>query len=408
MSAPTHAPMTAFVQASGQLLVGGVPLTQIAERVGSTPFYAYDRALLRARAQQLRTAFPPRVKLHYAMKANPMPAVVALMATLVEGIDVASAGELKVALDAGADAREVSFAGPGKREVELRQALAAGVLVNVESAREVRVLAALSQQLGLPARIAVRVNPDFELKGSGMKMGGGPKQFGVDVEDVPALLADIDAAGLGFEGFHLFAGSQNLKAESICEAQQKSYALALRLAGHARAPVKFLNLGGGFGIPYFPGERPLELEPIAANLHELAGRAARELPEASLVIELGRYLVGEAGVYVTRIVDRKVSRGQVFLVTDGGLNHHLSASGNFGQVIRKNYPVAIGNRMGAPTEVASVVGPLCTPLDLLADRMELPVAEVGDLVVIYQSGAYGASASPQAFLGHPACVEVLV
>jgi diaminopimelate decarboxylase len=408
VSAPTHAPITAFGQANGQLLVGGLPLMQLADRVGSTPFYAYDRTLLRARAQQLRTAFPPQVKLHYAMKANPMPAVVALMATLVEGIDVASAGELKVALDAGADAREVSFAGPGKREVELRQALAAQVLVNVESAREVRVLAALSQQLGLPARIAVRVNPDFELKGSGMKMGGGPKQFGVDVEDVPGLLADIDAGGLGFEGFHLFAGSQNLKAESICEAQQKSYALALRLAEHARAPVKFLNLGGGFGIPYFPGERPLELAPIAANLHDLAARAERELPEASLVIELGRYLVGEAGVYVTRIVDRKVSRGHVFLVTDGGLNHHLSASGNFGQVIRKNYPVAIGNRMDAPTEVASVVGPLCTPLDLLADRMELPVAEVGDLVVVYQSGAYGASASPQAFLGHPACVEVLV
>jgi diaminopimelate decarboxylase len=408
MSAPIHAPMTAFAQANGELQVGGLPITQLAERVGSTPFYAYDRALLRARAAELRAAFPARVKLHYAMKANPMPAVVALMATLVEGIDVASAGELKVALDAGADAREVSFAGPGKREPELRQALAAGVLVNVESAREVRVLAALSQQLALPARIAVRVNPDFELKGSGMKMGGGPKQFGVDVEDVPALLADIDAAGLGFEGFHLFAGSQNLKAESICEAQQKSYALAQRLAEHARAPVKFLNLGGGFGIPYFPGERPLDLAPIAANLHELAARAERELPDASLVIELGRYLVGEAGLYVTRVVDRKVSRGQVFLVTDGGLNHHLSASGNFGQVIRKNYPVAIGNRMGAPTEATSVVGPLCTPLDLLADRMELPVAQVGDLVVIYQSGAYGASASPQAFLGHPACVEVLV
>jgi len=409
MSTPVHAPMTGFAQANGELLVGGLPLTQLAERVGNTPFYAYDRALLRARADALRSAFPARVKLHYAMKANPMPAVVALMATLVEGIDVASAGELKVALDAGADAREVSFAGPGKRDVELRQALAAQVLVNVESAREVRVLGALSQQLGLPARIAVRVNPDFELKGSGMKMGGGPKQFGVDVEDVPALLAEIDAAGLGFEGFHLFAGSQNLKAESICEAQQKSYALALRLAEHARAPVRFLNLGGGFGIPYFPGERPLDLEPIAANLHELAARAGRELPAASLVIELGRYLVGEAGLYVTRVVDRKVSRGQVFLVTDGGLNHHLSASGNFGQVIRKNYPVAIGNRMGAAaTEVASVVGPLCTPLDLLADRMELSVAEVGDLVVVYQSGAYGASASPQAFLGHPACVEVLV
>jgi diaminopimelate decarboxylase len=410
MTAPVHASMSHFAHdANGELLVGGVPLTRLAARVGSTPFYAYDRALLRARAQALRAAFPARVKLHYAMKANPMPALVAFMAREVEGIDVASAGELKVALDAGADPREVSFAGPAKRDAELQQALAAGVLVNVESAREVRALAAQSQQLGLPARVAVRVNPDFELKGSGMKMGGGPKQFGVDADQVPALLAEIHALGLAFEGFHLFAGSQNLKAESICEAQQKSYELALRLAEHARAPVRFLNLGGGFGIPYFPGERPLEVSPIAANLHDLAARAGRELPEASLVIELGRYLVGEAGVYVARVIDRKVSRGQVFLVTDGGLHHHLSASGNFGQVIRKNYPVAVGNRMGATTtEVASVVGPLCTPLDLLADRMDLPVAEVGDLVVVYQSGAYGASASPQAFLGHPACVEVLV
>jgi diaminopimelate decarboxylase len=407
--APVHSQMNQFAVEDGELVVGELPLTRLAERVGQTPFYAYDRARLRARAAELRALLPAGVKLHYAMKANPMPAVVALMATLVDGIDVASAGELKVALDAGADPAEISFAGPGKRDPELRQSVAAGVLVNVESARELPVLAAASQALGVPARVALRVNPDFELKGSGMKMGGGPKQFGVDVEQVPALLADIERNGLAFEGFHLFAGSQNLRAESICEAQQKSYALAVRLAEHAPSPVKFLNLGGGFGIPYFPGEQPLALQPIADNLHELAGRARTELPAASLVIELGRFLVGEAGIYVTRIVDRKVSRGQVFLVTDGGLNHHLSASGNFGQVLRKNYPVIVGNRVDATArEVASVVGPLCTPLDLLADRMDLPMAEVGDLVVVFQSGAYGASASPQAFLGHPACLEVLV
>jgi diaminopimelate decarboxylase len=343
------------------------------------------------------------------MKANPMPALVCFMAGLVEGIDVASAGELKVALDAGADPDEISFAGPGKREAELRQAVAAGVLVNVESMREVGLLARIGNELGLAARVAVRVNPDFELKGSGMRMGGGPKQFGVDVEQVPELLSAVARAGLAFEGFHLFAGSQNLRADSICEAQLKSYELALRLAELAPAAVRFLNLGGGFGIPYFPGEEPLDLQPIGDNLARLAARARSEMPDAAVVIELGRYLVGEAGVYVTRIVDRKVSRGQVFLVTDGGLNHHLSASGNFGQVIRKNYPVTIGNRCEpGPREVASVVGPLCTPLDLLADRMDLPVAQVGDLVVVFQSGAYGASASPQAFLGHPPCIEVLV
>ena len=406
---PTHVPMQQFATADGELVIGGHKLSVLAERVGSTPFYAYDRALLRERVQSLRDALPAAVKLHYAMKANPMPAVVGWMAGLVDGIDVASAGELKVALDAGADPAEVSFAGPGKRDVELRQAVAAGVLVNVESSRELPVLARASQDLGVPARVAVRVNPDFELKGSGMKMGGGPKQFGIDVELLPALLAEVGRLGLAFEGFHLFAGSQNLRAASICEAQLKSYELALRLSDLAPAPLKFLNLGGGFGIPYFPGDARLELAPIGDNLAQLVDRARTELPEASLVIELGRYLVGEAGVYVTRIVDRKVSRGKVYLVTDGGLNHHLSASGNFGQVIRKNYPVTIGNRVDATAcETASVVGPLCTPLDLLADQMELPVAQIGDLAVVFQSGAYGASASPQGFLGQAPLTEVLV
>ena len=406
---PVHALMDQFSVDGGELVVGGERLSLLAARVGQTPFYAYDRGLLRARVAQLRAALPEAVKLHYAMKANPMPAVVAFMAGLVDGIDVASSGELKVALDAGANPQEVSFAGPGKRDAELRQAVAARVLVNLESFREIPVLAKISNELGLPARVAVRVNPDFELKGSGMKMGGGPKQFGVDVEQMPALMAQIKAAGLAFEGFHLFAGSQNLRPESICEAQLKSFELAVRLAQIAPQPVRFLNLGGGFGIPYFPGEQRLDLTTIGQNLERLLERAKTELPQAEFVIELGRYLVGEAGVYVARVVDRKVSRGQVYLVTDGGLHHHLSASGNFGQVVRKNYPVAIGNRMGAAsTEVASVVGPLCTPLDLLGDRMALPVAQIGDLAVVFQSGAYGASASPHGFLGHPDCVEVLV
>jgi diaminopimelate decarboxylase len=414
---PVHVAMDQFTVDRDELVVGGERISLLAARVGQTPFYAYDRSLLRARVASLRAALPAAVKLHYAMKANPMSAVVAFMTTLVDGVDVASAGELKVALDAGANPQEVSFAGPGKRDAELRQAVASRVLVNLESFREVAPLQAISQELGLPARIAVRVNPDFELKGSGMKMGGGPKQFGVDAEEVPELLRKIGQAGLAFEGFHLFAGSQNLKAESICEAQQKSYELAVRLAKDAPAPVKFLNLGGGFGIPYFPGEQRLDLTPIGANLATLLARAQTELPQAQFVIELGRYLVGEAGVYVARVIDRKVSRGQVFLVTDGGLHHHLSASGNFGQVVRKNYPATIGNRLrgntavdGGPVEreAASIVGPLCTPLDLLADKMSLPAARVGDLAVVFQSGAYGASASPKGFLGHPDCAEVLV
>ncbi len=408
MSAPRHSTQSGWPVADDCLLVGGVPLTRLAERVGRTPFYAYDRRVIHARVAELRRHLPPMVKLHYAMKANPMPSLVAFMAGIVDGIDVASGGELKVALDAGMTPHEISFAGPGKSEAELAQALAAGILVNVESGREVDLLSRLSRESALPARVAVRVNPDFELKSSGMKMGGGPKQFGVDAEVVPELLSKIGRLGLAFEGFHIYSGSQNLKAESICDAQVKTLELARRLSAAAPSPVHVLNIGGGFGIPYFPGEEPLDLGPIGANLRALVTQCQADLPQARLVIELGRYLVGPAGVYVCRVVDRKISRGHVFLVTDGGLHHHLAASGNFGQVIRKNYPVQIGNRMqGARRETASVVGPLCTPLDLLADRMDLAEAQPGDLVVVFQSGAYGSTASPQGFLSHPAPLEVL-
>ena len=404
-----HPALANFTTRQGELVVGGMPLSQLAAEVGSTPFYAYDRALIAQRVARLREALPSSVQLHYAMKANPMPALVRYMNSLVDGIDVASGGELRIAQEAGADPRDISFAGPGKTERELVQALDAGVLVNVESFREIRVLASEGRRTARRARVAVRVNPDFELKSSGMKMGGGPKQFGIDTEQVPDALREIGRAALDFEGFHIFSGSQNLQADAICDAQSNAFELARRLAVHAPSPIRVLNLGGGFGIPYFPGEAALDLEAIGVNLATLAAKAEREMPQARLVVELGRYLVGEAGVYVCRVIDRKLSRGQVFLVTDGGLHHHLAASGNFGQVIRKNYPVIIGNRVDATElETASVVGPLCTPLDLLADRMPLAKAQEGDLVVVFQSGAYGYSASPLGFLGHPAPREVLV
>jgi diaminopimelate decarboxylase len=406
---PVHAAQTLFPVVDNCLQVGGIPLTRLAQRVGSTPFYAYDRALVTERVRQVRAHLPSEVQLHYSIKANPMPALVQHLAGLVDGLDVASSGELKIALDTGKANARISFAGPGKSEAELRQAVAAGVHVHAESEREIRLLAGISAELGMCPQLVLRINPDFELKGSGMRMGGGAKQFGIDAEEAPRMLALAAELGLTVLGFHIFSGSQSLKAEAICEAQAQAIALALRLADGAKDPVRVLNIGGGFGIPYFPGEARLDLEPIGAALARALPRVRAALPEAEVVVELGRYLVGEAGVYVARVVDRKLSRGQVFLVTDGGLHHHLAASGNFGQVIRKNYPVALGNRVKSDeTEVVSVVGPLCTPLDLLAEKMELPRAEVGDLVVVFQSGAYGLSASPGGFLSHPQALEVLV
>jgi len=409
MSHADHAAPPGFPLVDGELTVGGLSVSLLAARVGRTPFYAYDRRLIAERVALLRRVLPAGIELHYAIKANPMPAVVDFLATRVDGMDVASGAELRIALDAGVSPAEVSFAGPGKSDAELQQAVASGVLLNVESMREIQALEAATARIGRPARVAVRVNPGFELKSSGMKMGGGPKPFGIDAEAVPAALAAIGRCGLSFEGFHIFCGSQNLRHEAICDAQTQAMELAVRLAEDAPGPVKRLNLGGGFGIPYFPGDKPLDVAPIGEHLQQIIDTSRARLPDARLVLELGRYLVGEAGVYVPRVVDRKVSRGEVFLVTDGGLHHHLAASGNFGQVIRKNYPVAIGTRASATRqEIVSVVGPLCTPLDVIADRMALPVAEPGDLVVVFQSGAYGLTASPLGFLSHPTPLEVLV
>ncbi|MBM7798505.1 diaminopimelate decarboxylase [Microlunatus panaciterrae] len=366
--------------------------------------------MLTERIGLLRSTLPERLNLSYAMKANPMPAVVQHLAGLVDSIDVASAGELQVALDTPMPASHVSFAGPGKTVPEIRQAVAAGVTIEMESENEARRVVEAGDHLGLRPRAAIRVNPDFRVKGSGMRMGGGPQQFGIDAEQVPDLMANLAAADVDMLGFHVFAGSQNLSAEILVAAQRKTVDLILSLADKSPWPVRYVNLGGGFGIPYFEKDQPLDLGAIGANLAFLVdGVIATELPEARTVIELGRYIVGECGVYVTRVVDRKTSRGEEYVIVDGGLHHQLAASGNFGQVIRRNYPLAIGNRIDEPADAKqTVVGCLCTPLDLLGSGVRLPPAEIGDLVVIFQAGAYGLTASPTAFLGHPAPAEVLV
>jgi diaminopimelate decarboxylase len=403
--------MTAgFGQVAGVLAVGGIPVDRLADRVGGTPFFAYDRALLTGRIGELRAALPADVKLSYAIKANPMPAVVQHLSSLVDAFDVASARETSVALDTPMPADRVSFAGPGKTPAELRQAVAAGVTVELESETEAARVAELADQLGVRPRVAVRVNPDFQVKGSGMRLGGGPQQFGVDAEQVPALLKQLATYDVDVQGFHVFAGSQNLHADILCESQRRTVELVLRLAEHAVDPIRYVNLGGGFGIPYFEKDTPLDIAPIGANLAELLDVSLRPaLPQARVTIELGRYIVGECGVYVTRVLDRKVSRGRTYLVVDGGLHHQLAASGNFGQVIRRNYPLAVATRMDRPaTERFTVVGCLCTPLDLLGDNVLLPDADVGDLVAIFQAGAYGLTASPTAFLSHPEPAEVLV
>ena len=398
-----------FAAIDGVLAVGGVKVTELVERAGGTPLFVYSAELLRERVAQLRAAMPQRLGLHYAVKANPYQPVLQLLAGLVDGLDIASGGELALVQTAGLDTSLVSFAGPGKRDAELQAAIAAGATLNLESEAEGERALAIGERLGVTPRLAIRVNPDFDLKGSGMKMGGGAKPFGLDAERVPALAKRIVAAGVEWRGFHIFAGSQALDAEAIIHTQAQTLDLAARLAGEAGVALPHCNLGGGFGIPYFANDLPVDIGRIGEALGAAFDELPAELADTHFCIELGRYLAGECGVYLTRIVDRKISHGEVFLVCDGGLHHQLAASGNFGTVVRRNYPVAIATRYGAEVEEeASVVGCLCTPLDRLAEKGGFPRADVGDLVAVFCAGAYGASASPAAFLGQGPALEMLI
>jgi diaminopimelate decarboxylase len=380
------------------LTIGG---RSVEELLSSSPLFVYDSAVIRSRITRFRAAFPG-IDLHYAVKANPFAPLLAAMVPLVDGFDVASAGELARVATLG---KAVSFAGPGKTDAELDAAIAAGVTINLESENEADRALAIADRRGAAPRLAVRVNPEFELRGSGMRMGGRASPFGVDAESVPVLVKRLLRAGADWRGFHIFAGSQALDPAAIIDSQAHTLDLAARLAEAAGATPPLVNLGGGFGIPYFPGEQVLDIEAIGAAL--TPGLSA--LPDTRFAIELGRWLVGEAGVYLTRIVDRKESRGETFLVCDGGLNHQLAATGNLGTVVRRNYPVAVATAsLKAPRETVSVVGPLCTPLDRLADQVELPIASPGDVIAIFMAGAYGLTASPWEFLGHPRPGEILV
>jgi diaminopimelate decarboxylase len=393
--------------ATGMLMIGGFPVEALIEQAGDTPLFVYDVALIRETIDRLRRALPPEVALHFAIKANPMPALVKVVAGMVDGLDVASEGEMRIALSTGM--RHISFAGPGKRDRELEAAVVAGVTLNLESEGEAARVLKIAERLGTTPRLAVRVNPDFDLKGSGMRMGGGAKPFGVDTDRAVPLVKMLIGAGADWRGFHIFAGSQALDAAAICETQAQTITLAGQLTDQIGASPPLVNLGGGFGIPYFPNDRPLDVEAVGTNLSALLASRPAGLASSRFAVELGRYLVGESGVYLCRIVDRKISHGEVFLVTDGGLHHQLAASGNFGTVVRRNYPVANASKFSsAASEVSSVVGCLCTPLDRLGDQINLPKSDVGDVIAVFMAGAYGFSASPANFLGHPAARELMV
>jgi diaminopimelate decarboxylase len=409
VSKPTGPIPEDFSREGSVLVIAGQPVDALIEAAGGTPLFVYDLDIVADRIARFRDVMPSGAQLHYAVKANPYAPLLSFICKRVDGMDVASAGELERALAAGMTGEKLSFAGPGKRDAELASAIAAGATINCESEGEAARALAAGERVGAPPRLAVRVNPDFEIRGSGMRMGGGAKPFGVDAARVPDLVRTIRDAGADWQGFHVFAGSQALDAAAVIESQAATIALAARLAEAAGAAPPVVNLGGGFGIPYVSGERPLDVARVGEALADTLDRRPDILASSRFAIELGRWLVGECGVYLTRIIDRKPSHGKVFLITDGGMHHQLAASGNFGQVVRRTFPVAIASRWGdAPVEEATIVGCLCTPLDRLADDVMLPRAEPGDIVAVFVAGAYGLTASPQAFLSQPPALEIVV
>ncbi|MEJ7926538.1 pyridoxal-dependent decarboxylase, exosortase A system-associated [Sphingobium sp. AN641] len=399
-----------FAAEEGMLLIGGCGAASLVDEAGDMPLFVYDMGIVEAQVRRFRDAMPPALHLHYAIKANPHAPLLARMAGLVGGFDVASGGEVELALDAGMAPDRISFAGPGKRDDELSAAIFAGVTINLESEGEGARALRIAEKLGRTPRLAVRVNPDFDLKGSGMRMGGGAKPFGVDADRAAALARAMIDAGADWRGWHIFAGSQNLDPMAIIETQAATIALAARLSDAVGMAPPLVNLGGGFGLAYFPGDMALDIRPIGVALDSALESLPDILKDGQFAIELGRWLVGEAGVYLTRVIDVKVSQGETFVVVDGGLHHQLAASGNFGTVVRRNYPIAIANHFGAPPadQPVTVVGCLCTPIDRLGDKVALPPVAPGDLVAIFLAGAYGASASPSAFLGHPPARQLLL
>jgi len=401
-----------FSSQNGELWIGQVAMASLADRYG-TPFFVYDRGVIEKQWELLRQAYPPELSIYYSAKANPNQTILRCFLAKGAGLEIASAGEFLQARNAGCPPDKILFAGPGKTEAELELVLAESIgEIHLESMLEAERTAMIAQRRGLLARVALRINPTAEAEGGAMRMGGRPAPFGVDEETMDEVLDRILALpSLDFRGIHVFTGTQILDFNILVTQYQKGLEIARRIVMRLKKPLHTVDFGGGLGVPYFPHEQELKIDKLREALENLMApvRADRLFSGTQFLIEPGRYLVGEAGIYVTRVNDVKISRGKKFLIVDGGMHHHLAASGNLGQTIKRNYPVGVLNKLDQPAdELVEVVGPLCTPLDVIARSVNLPQASVGDLIGVFQSGAYARSASPLGFLSHSTPPEIWV
>lgn len=401
-----------FAIRGADLVIGGVAVRDLAARFG-TPLFVYDAGAIDRRLADLRRVLPDRVRVYYSIKANPCQAILRRFVAAGCGLEIASAGEFFQARHAGCPAGSILFAGPGKTEAELRETVAGGIgEIHAESMHEIHALGEVARAADRTIDVAIRVNPGGEAQGGAMRMGGKPSPFGIDEERLEDAVGAVQREdGLRFSGVHLFIGTQILDAAVFERQYAAGLDIAARAAAIAGAPLHRVDFGGGLGIPYYPKDERLDIEAYGAAVHRvLDGRIGSDpFRDTEFIVEPGRFLVGEAGVYIARVTDVKESRGTAFAVTDGGMHHHLAASGNLGQIIKRNYPVAVLNRMDeTPGRSVEVVGPLCTPLDVLARGAALPGVSPGDLVGVFQSGAYARASSPLGFLSHPSPAEVMV
>ena len=404
-------PFGYFDQNDNSLSFGKMELTDIFHLGYTTPLYIYSKKVIEKKISILRNLLSPKFKIYYSIKANPFKDLVSYIYQCIDGFEVSSIHELNLALDTGITGTKICYTGPGKSKFELREAIKSDVVISVESKLEIERIIEIGSNIDSIPKILIRVNPEYTQRRAGMKMASGSSPFGIDAESVPDIIRWIEKTKLIFEGFHIYTGSQILDANAINDAQNNIFKLLNELANLCNNPVKIINVGGGFGIPYFKKHRPLDIHSVANNLNTLLSAVDNEKFSDKLhtILELGRYIVGECGVYICKIVDKKVSREKTYVITDGGMHHHLAASGNLGQKVRKNFPVYVANKIAShKTEKVTVTGKLCTPLDILADDVELSQCSIGDYIAIMNSGAYSLSASPINFLGHPVAQEVLL
>ena len=401
---PTH-----FAGNDGQLLIGGVAAEELVAEAGGTPLFVYDNNIVGAQIARFKGAMTDGIALHYSVTANPYEPLLEFLGRYVDGFRVVSLGELKRLQSAGLAGIPINFAGPGKLDVELEAAVKAGATISVESEGEAARAIRAGENVGLQPKISVRVTPPFAIENGKVSIGSRPSPFGVDAERVPALVHGLLEAGVDWRGLHMFAGAQCLEAEALSEVHRVTVAHAGDIAEAIGLPLPELNLGSGFDIACRPGDTPLDIDHVARALNHTLCNAPRLLATTRFTIELGRWLVGESGVYLTRVLDRSESCGHTFLTTDGGGHHLIGATGGLGERGLLNFPIAVANRFDAPAEEeVTVTGCLCTPFDALGDGVALPRAEEGDLIAVFCAGAYGLSASPQAWESRPLAREMLV